>query len=306
MKIAVTSPSFSKHPVLIKKIKDTFESVKLNSDGLVFNRNELIDYLKGYEAIIVGLDTIDQEVIDSLPQLKIISKYGVGLNNIDRDYCKKKGIEIGWTGGINRLSVAEMCLGNILSLIRNLSISSNLLAKGLWVKNGGEQLSGKRVGIIGLGFIGKELVRLLSPFHCEIWVNDILYDDDFISQNTLFKKSKDEIYAECKVISLHVPYSEKTHHMLGSLQLKKMKDGTILINSARGGLIDESALLKELVSGRISAALDVFEVEPPTNLNLLQLENLISTPHIGGNSIEAVEAMGLSAIEHLIKYSKEI
>lgn len=305
MKIAVTSPSFCKHPVLIKKIKEAFDSVKLNTEGKLFNQHELIQFLKGYDAVIIGLDTISHQVIEALPELKIISKYGVGLNNIDLDYCHKKGIVIGWTGGVNRLSVAEMCLGNILALIRNLSISSKLMAKGEWVKNGGEQLTGKRVGIIGLGFIGKELVRLLSPFHCEIWVNDIVYDEDFVVKNNLSKKTKEEIFSACKVISLHVPYSEDTHHLVGASQMNQMKDGAILINSARGGLVDEVALFSELKSGRISAALDVFEVEPPTDLNFLQLNNLISTPHIGGNSVEAVEAMGLSAIAHLVKYTEE-
>jgi D-3-phosphoglycerate dehydrogenase len=303
MKVAVTSPSFSKHPVLIKKINESFDMVKLNAEGKIFTQEELIEYLDGYEAVIVGLDSINKEVIDALPDLKIISKYGVGLNNIDLDYCKEKGISIGWTGGVNRLSVAELCLGNMLSLIRNLSPSSKQMAKGKWIKNGGEQLSGKRVGIIGLGHIGKELVRLLTPFQCEIWVNDLVYDDDFVKINGLLKKSKEEIYSNCKVISLHVPFTNLTNNLIGKKELSTMSDGTILINSARGGLIDESALLEELKTGRISAALDVFEVEPPTNSELLSLDNLLATPHIGGNSVEAVEAMGLSAIGHLQTYS---
>jgi phosphoglycerate dehydrogenase-like enzyme len=299
MKVAVTSPSFSKHPVLIKKINGIFKDVKLNSDGKIFTQSELINYLKGYDAVIVGLDSMNKDVLDALPELKIISKYGVGLNNIDLDYSKKKGIKIGWTGGVNRLSVAEMCLGNILSLIRNLSTSSKQMANGEWVKNGGEQLTGKSIGIVGLGFIGKELIRLLTPFNCQIYVNDIVYDEDFIANNHLTKKSKEEIFASCKVISLHVPYSIVTHNLVGADQLTQMKDGTILINSARGGLVNEVALYNELKKGRIYAALDVFEIEPPKNLELLRLNNLISTPHIGGNSIEAIESMGLSAIAHL-------
>jgi phosphoglycerate dehydrogenase-like enzyme len=299
MKIAVTSPSFSKHPVLIEKINSLFDAVKLNSNGKIFTQEELIDYLQGYEAVIVGLDEINKVVIDALPSLKIISKYGVGLNNIDLDYSNEKHIVIGWTGGVNKLSVAEMCVGNILSLIRNMGPSSKKLARGFWEKSGGEQLSGKRIGIIGLGFIGKEMVRLLSPFRCEIWVNDLEYDQQFVSENNLIIKAKEEIYESCKVITLHIPFTNDTNNLIAASELASMQDGTILINSSRGGMIDEIALYEELKTGRLAAAIDVFQVEPPVNLDLLQLDNLIATPHIGGSSTEAIVAMGMSAISHI-------
>jgi|TARA_R110000737_G_scaffold191335_2_gene212785 phosphoglycerate dehydrogenase-like enzyme len=302
MKIAVTSPSFSKHPVLIKKINEAFSDVKLNTEGKIFSQSELIEFISGYDATIVGLDEFNQEVIDSSPDLKIISKYGVGLNNIDLDYCEKKGIAIGWTGGVNRLSVAEMCLGNILSLIRNMGPSSSQLSRGEWKKHGGEQLTGKRIGIIGLGFIGKEMVRLLAPFYCDIWVNDIEYDQDYIAKNNLSIKTKEEIYKACKVISLHIPLVPETRELIGQNELAMMQNQTIILNSARGGMIDEIALFNELKTGRLAAALDVFEIEPPTNSEFLKLDNLIATPHIGGSAVEAIEAMGMSAIEHLEKF----
>jgi phosphoglycerate dehydrogenase-like enzyme len=299
MKIAVSSPSFSKHPVLIKTIQEAFENVKLNTEGRVFSSAEFIEFAKDSDAIIVGLDQVTKDVIDALPSLKFISKYGVGLDNIDLEYCRQKNIEIGWTGGVNRLSVAEMCLGNMLSLIRNISPSSKLLASGIWEKQGGEQLSGKRVGIIGLGYIGKELVRLLQPFHCEIWVNDLVYDENYIRENELVICEKEDIYKSCKVISIHLPLTSETKKLISEKELSLMQDYTILINSSRGEIVDQSSLHNELKTGRISAALDVFEVEPPTNLEFLGFTNLISTPHIGGNAKEAVEAMGISAIKHL-------
>ena len=304
MKIAVTSPSFCKHPVLIKTITEAFSDVKLNSEGKIFKGNEFIEFVQDCEAVIVGLDPVTKVEIDALPKLKIVSKYGVGLDNVDLEYCKEKNILIGWSGGVNRLSVAEMCLGNMLTLIRNIAPSSKQMSRGEWIKVGGEQLSGKKIGIIGLGFIGKELVRLLQPFGCEIYVNDVVYDDVFIAHYNLIKKSKEEIYSACRVITIHTPLVPETLNLIGQKELSLMKDSTILLNSSRGGIVDENALYNELKTGRLYAALDVFEIEPPMHKEFLKLDNLTATPHIGGNSIEAVEAMGISAIQHLMEYYK--
>ena len=205
MRVAVTSPSFSKHPDLIAKMATEFPDAKLNTEGLRFSKKELIEYLKGFEAAIVGLDQIDEEVLLALPELKIIAKYGVGLNNIDLDACKKHKIKIGWTGGVNRISVAEMVIGNALSLLRNLYQTSNLLSNGTWQKNGGEQLTGKTVGIIGVGYIGKEVVRMLQPFNCKILVNDIIDQSAYYQENGLIESTKEEIFKNCDVITVHTP-----------------------------------------------------------------------------------------------------
>lgn len=306
MKVAVTSPSFSKHPDLISKMSLEFPDAKLNSEGLIFSKDELIDYLKGYEAAIVGLDEIDEEVLTQLPELKIIAKYGVGLNNIDIEACKKYKVKIGWTGGVNRTSVAEMVLGNSLSLLRNLYQTSNLLTTGVWQKNGGEQLTGKTVGIIGVGFIGKELVRLLKPFKCKILVNDIVKQDEYYKENNLIKVSKEEIFKNSDVITIHTPLTKETKYLINEKAFSLMKPNAIVINTARGGIVDEKDLYNALKDGVIkAAAIDVYEQEPPTNLELLNLPNLICTPHIGGNAKEAVLAMGMSAIGHLIDYKKQ-
>ncbi len=300
MKIAVTSPSFSKHPELIKEMSDSFSDFKLNSEGKRFNEAALIDYLSGYDAAIVGLDQITKTVIDALPDLKIIAKYGVGLNNIDLEYCRQKNITIGWTGGVNKLSVAEMVIGNAISLLRNLYVSSNQLSNGEWIKNGGVQLTGKTVGIIGVGYIGKEVVRLLQPFHCKILANDIIDQDDYYDANGLIKASKETIYQEADIITIHTPLTEETEHMISASSIQQMKSQAIIINTARGGIVEEQVLKKALLNKTIGgAALDVYENEPATDLSLLNIPNLINTPHIGGNSKEAVYLMGMSAINHL-------
>lgn len=303
MKIAITSPSFSKNSLLKEKIYHYFPDAKLNLEGIRFNKNDFINFVNDAEAIIVGLEEIDEEVLNKLPYLKIIAKYGVGLNNIDLEACKKRNIQIGWTGGVNRLSVAEMTLGYMLMLCRNLYITSNELKQGIWNKSGGFQLSAKTVGIIGVGYIGKELVRLLEPFGCTILVNDIINQSDYYTQHKLIEVSKEELYARSDIVTIHTPLDTNTLSMININVFKQMKESAFILNSARGGIINENDLKLALQNGLIAgAAIDAYIEEPPTDMELLKLPNLICTPHIGGNAQEAVESMGLSAIQHVREY----
>ncbi|MDN5054598.1 phosphoglycerate dehydrogenase [Aliarcobacter butzleri] len=303
MNITVTSPSFSSNKTLQQEIYKYFPKAKLNLDGKRFNKKDLIDYIKDADAIIVGLEPIDKEVLEQCQNLKIVSKYGVGLNNIDLEACKKRDITIGWTGGVNKLSVAEMTLGYMLMLCRNLFITSNELKNGIWNKSGGFQLSEKRIGIIGVGYIGKELIRLLKPFNCEILVNDIINQEQYYKENNLKEVSKEEIFKTCDIVTIHTPFDSTTDNLINKKVFETMKNGSFIINSARGGIINEDdlkyALLNNLIAG---AAVDAYVEEPPSDKELLSLPNLICTPHIGGNSREAVEAMGLSAINHLKEF----
>ena len=303
MKIIATSPSFSKNKTLQEEIYKYFPSAKLNLEGKRFNQEELIEYIKDADAIIVGLEPINSEVLDSCPKLKMISKYGVGLNNIDLEECKKRDIKIGWTGGVNRLSVAEMALGFMLMFSRNLFITTNQLKMGTWNKSGGFQLTGKTIGIVGMGYIGKELVRLLEPFRCKIMVNDIINQDEYYKKHDLIEVSKEELYRESDFISIHTPQDESTFNFITLNEMKLMKSTSYLLNTARGGLINEQDIKFALQNGIIAgAAIDAYIEEPPIDKEFLSLPNLICTPHIGGNAKEAVEAMGMSAIGHLKEF----
>lgn len=300
MNIVATSPSFSQNKTLQKEMYQFFPNAKLNLEGKRFNKKDLIDYIKEADGIIVGLEPIDEEVLSQCPNLKIVSKYGVGLNNIDLEACKKRDIAIGWTGGVNKLSVAEMTLGYMLMLMRNLFVTSNELKNGIWNKSGGFQLSGKKIGIIGVGHIGKEVVRLLKPFDCKVYVNDIINQDEYYSENGLMEVSKEEIFQTCDIVTIHTPYDDTTKDLVTIEVFKMMKNSSFIINSARGGIINEDdlkyALQNNLIAG---AAMDAYVEEPPTDKELLNFPNLICTPHIGGNAKEAVAAMGFSAIENL-------
>ncbi len=305
MKIAIPNKAFSFNETLVAELKEKYPDVKINTTGIRYNGQELIDFIGDAEAVIVGLEDFNKHIIDSCPSVKALAKYGVGLNNVDLDYCKEKGIYIGWKAGVNRLSVAEMAMGFMLMLIRNLYVTSNQLKNGIWNKDGGMDLSKRTIGIIGVGHIGKELIRLLQPFQCRILVNDIIEQDDYYASVGVEAVSKEELFQQADIITLHTPLTAKTEKLINEEALTSMKNSALVINTARGEIVDLPALKVALKSGQIAGAgLDVYYEEPPEDTELLAIENLINTPHIGGNSIESVLAMGRSAIDELIQYQE--
>lgn len=303
MTIAVTSKSFSKNAYLKQQLLNVFPDVKFNYADKKLTPIETVEFLQDCEGAIVALEEITEWVLSQLPTLKIIAKYGVGLDNIDLTACKKHGVHIGWTGGVNKTSVAEMTLGFMLMLSRNLYLTSNQLKEGIWNKNGGSSLYGKTIGIIGIGHIGKEVIQLLKPFGCTILVNDIIDQTTYYAKQNVLHCSKEEIFQKSDIISLHTPSTEQTFHLINASTLALMKSSAYIINTARGDIINLHDFKSALSSGRIAgAAIDVYDIEPPQDRALLSFPNLICTPHIGGNAHEAVVAMGESAIIHLKEY----
>lgn len=298
--IGVTTSSFSKDQWLIAQLRKSFKEIFINEGGKRLSRGELVALLRKCDAAIVGIDAINGDILSQCPRLKRISKFGVGLDNIDFEACGRHGVEVLHRQGVNRRSVSEMTLGFMLSLVRNLYVTSNQHKRGRWNKQGGIQLSGKTVGIIGVGHIGKDLVTLLKPFGCTILGNDIIEQSEYYRENNVVEASKEEIYRTADIITVHTPLTGKTRGLINKETLAMMKSTAYVINTARGGIINEAHLKAALENGEIAgAAMDVYEVEPPVDSELLELENLFCTPHIGGNSREAVEAMGLAAIDNL-------
>jgi D-3-phosphoglycerate dehydrogenase len=304
--IGVTTVAFSKNKELVAQLKSLgFLLVKINEDGKRFERADLMKFLVDCEIAIVGLDKVDVELLESLPKLKAISKYGVGLDNIDLLACKSRGVDVLHTQGVNKRSVSEMALGFMLSLMRNLYVTSNQLKEGRWNKNGGVQLSEKTVGIMGMGNIGKDFVRLLKPFNCRNLINDIFDLTEYSKEDDLIVASKEQIFREADAISVHTPLNYETTNLFNEGTFGLMKPGSVLINTARGGIVNLNDLKKALKKGLIGgAAIDVYDTEPPEDTELLSIPNLLNTPHIGGNSEEAVEAMGQAAIYHVTNYFK--
>jgi len=298
--IAVTSRSFSKNRVLRNELLLKYKNVTFNNKGLKLQGNALIDFLKGHEKVITALEKIDDNLLVQLPDLKVISKYGVGTDMIDMSAMQKYGVKLGWTGGVNRRSVSELVISLAITLLRHVSLAHQEVLSGIWRQHVGGHLSGKTVGIIGCGFVGKDLVRLLQPFDCPILVNDIEKYDKFYKEYDIRAVSKEELLINSDIVTLHTPLDESTKNMITAERLALMKSDAILINIARGGLIDEVALKKMLMTGKLAAAaLDVFAIEPPQDKELLELHNFIVTPHIGGSSNEAILAMGRAAIDGL-------
>jgi phosphoglycerate dehydrogenase-like enzyme len=299
-RIAVCSRSFSRSKVLRKEILEGYDNVYFNDNGVSLNGDALVDFLQGATHAIIALEKIDDAILSKLPKLKVISKYGVGLDMIDMESMQKYNIRLGWTGGVNSRSVSELVISFSISLLRHVSESHGEVLSGTWRQHVGGYLSGRIVGIIGCGFIGKDLVKLLQPFNCLILVNDIQNYDAFYKQYNIKSVEKDELLAKSDVVTLHTPLDDSTINMLTAERLSLMKSDAILINAARGGLIDELALKNMLKNGKLGgAALDVFAIEPPKDKELLELPNFIVTPHIGGSAKEAILAMGRAAIDGL-------
>ena len=305
MKIKVTANAFSKNNTLRNELLCYFPNSEFNETGKRFVGKELVAYLSDADGAIIGLENITDELLLQLPNLKIIAKYGVGLDNIDQIACKKNNVKVGWTGGVNKLSVAEMTLGFMLDLSRNLQLTSNQLKEGLWNKSGGRQLSGQTIGIIGLGHIGKELVRLLKPFNCTILCHDIIEQNEYCIKENVLSVSLKELLIRSEIVTLHTPLTHLTEGMVNHSFLSSMKKDSYLINTARGLIVVLDDLKKALTNNIIlGAAIDVYDIEPPKDKELLSLQNLICTPHTGGNSSETIVLMGQSAIKHLIFFNK--
>jgi len=298
--LAVTSRSFSQHPILRNEVLKLYPEAKFNDEGLSLSGDSLVEFLKGYEKAITALETIDDSILSKLPDLKVIGKYGVGLDMIDLHSMKKFDVKLGWTGGVNKRSVSELVVSFAIHLLHRVAFANKEVRRGEWYQVKGRQLTDCTFGIVGCGHIGKDLVRLLKPFECNILAHDILDFKEFYQENNVTPVGLDELLQKSDVVTLHLPKNDSTKNILNKDRLQMLKKDAILINLARGGLIDEVALKKILNESSIAgAALDVFSVEPPTDIDFAHLDNVLITPHIGGSTEEAILAMGMAAIEGL-------
>ncbi len=298
--LVIASRSFSKHPVLRKEVLKRYPNAKFNDEGLSLNGESLIEFLDGHEKAITALEKIDDSILKLLPNLKVIGKYGVGLDMIDLRAMKRHGVNLGWTGGVNKRSVSELVISYSIALLHRTIFANAEVRKGKWYQVKGRQLSDCTVGIIGCGHVGKDLVELLQPFNCKILANDVLDFNDFYKKYEVTSVGLEELIRKSDIVTLHLPLDKSTQNILDSDKLSLLKNDAVLINLARGGLVDEVALKELLNNNKIAgAALDVFEVEPPVDPSFATMDNVLITPHIGGSTEEAILAMGMAAIEGL-------
>lgn len=298
--VAVCSRSFSRHQQLRKELLDIFPRAYFNDEGVSLSGPSLVEFLSKADLAITALEVIDEMVITSLPNLKGIGKYGVGMDMIDFHALDKADVKFGWTGGVNKRSVSELVLTMMISLLRYVPQSNADARVGLWKQKIGRQLSNKTIGVIGCGHVGKDLIQLLQPFACRVLANDLVSFPSFYKKYGVEEVAIETIMREADVITLHLPLDESTKNIISRDRIKMMKNDAIIINTARGGLIDEVALKDALINKDIFAAgLDVLNVEPPKDLDILNLPNVLVTSHLGGSSEEAVLAMGRAAINGL-------
>lgn len=246
-------------------------------------KTELPNIIGEYDALIVRSATkVTADLIAKGKNLKVIGRAGDGLDNIDVAQAEKQGITVVNTPHVASVSVAELVIGHLLVLARNILPGTLTLREGKWLKEElmGTQLSGKTLGIVGCGNIGREVKRLASALGMKVLTVDVCVSDEFIPIDVMLP--------EADFVTIHVPLTPHTRHLISTKEFAKMKDDVLLINCSRGGIVDEEALYYALLQGKVKgAALDVFEQEPPKNSRLLALSNVIATPHVGAQTYEA-------------------
>jgi len=268
-------------------------------------KEELVNRIKDFDAMIVRSATkVRQPMIDKMGRMKLIIRGGVGIDNIDADYARQKGIEVKNTPAASSRSVAEITIGHMLALARHIARGTQTIKEGKWEKNAlkGTELLDKTLGIIGIGRIGKEVAKMANALGMKV----IAYDPYITEADELELVDLDTLLKNSDYISIHVPFTSETKYLLDKVEFEKMKDGVIVINCARGGVVNEDALLDVIKSGKVrGAGIDVFEEEPPKPGELLNLPNVTFTPHIGAATSEAQARIGEEIANILIEFAKE-
>ena len=299
MKILITEPISQEGKEIFEK--EGFEIMeKMN-----LSKEELKKAIKGTEAIIVRSKTkIDREIIEAADRLRVIGRAGIGLDNIDCEAAEEKNIAVLNTPQSPVVSVAELTLGLILACARNLKRAILSLKEGKWEKEKleGIEIFGKTLGIIGLGRIGKEVAKRAISLGMKV----VFYDPSVDAFPEARKVNLDTLYSLSDIITIHVPLIPQTTHLISKEAFSKMKDNVILINCARGGIVDEEALYTALTDGKVFAAgLDVFEKEPAVGNKLLGLPNIVATSHLGSHTKEGQLRVGREIAEKVTKVLKE-
>jgi D-3-phosphoglycerate dehydrogenase len=298
-RVLVAATSFGRYDARMRtELEAAVGEVIYNATGKPMTSDELVRALPGLDGIIAGLDYLDRPAIESADQLRVIARYGVGLDRVDLDAARQKGIVVTYTPGANSSSVAELTLGVMLALARHIYEAASCTCRGEWPRVTGFSLEGKTVGLVGFGAIGRHVAKLLSGFGCRVIATDVYFDAKAGAELNVQQVDLPTLLKEADIVSLHTPALPETNQMVNDDFLAQMKPGALLVNTARGELIDEAALLRALQSGRLGgAALDAFSEEPPCKDNpLLQQKNLILTPHIGAHTDGAANAMGWGAL----------
>lgn len=301
-KILATPRSFGKaSPAPIHLLQQAGYEVVQNPVGGILTEEQMKEHIADAVGIIIGVDPLNAAVLDAAKNLRAISKYGVGTDNIDLDKAKALGIPVSITRGANADAVADYAFTLMAACARKLIPIDKQCHQKDWGKVTSIDIYGKTLGILGLGAIGRGLARRAQGFGMRVLAYDVYWDDAYAAQNSIEKATPEEIYAQCDFISLHMPLTTETKNMISAPQFDKMRPTAILVNTARGGIIDEDALVSALQQGKIYAAgIDAFSEEPPQSETLYTLPNLVMGSHCAASTEGAVESMGMMAAQNLL------
>ena len=308
LKILLTNHYEGKPAEIIKSaVPDGFELEMLES----VSQQELEGKVKEADYLLVsGRLKINRTVLENATNIKMIQRTGVGLDSIDLEYIRNHDIPFYVNKGVNAQSVAEHTILLMLASLRNLVEINENTKRGIWKKQAQgvctHELCGKTVGLIGMGAIGRKVAGMLKAFGAEVLYNDVskMKQEDENALGIKFS-TREEIIEKSDIISLHCPLTDDTRHMINDRAVNKMKNGVILINTARGGLIDEAALINGIKNGKIAGAgIDVYEKEPVDNSEVLNLQNVITTPHIGGVTYDSFYQMMYQAMRNIEMFDK--
>lgn len=304
MKILLTSTSFQDtpgmHQELLKETSFYVETLR----GPV-GKNILLPIIKNFDGVICGDDEYTRDVlfIGKQGRLKVLSKYGVGLDKIDIGAANELGISVFNTVGINQVSVAEHTITLILTFLKNIHFEYNITKEGGWHRLIGHELQGKIIGIYGLGKIGMEFAKRISVFGVKILAYDKFYNEDFLHNYQIQKvESISELISSVQILSIHVPLNEETKHTIDWNIIMRIDKPIIIVNTSRALILEQNALIKGLQLGKISGYLtDVMDQEPMDPVNILRnFSNVLITPHIGSRTYETVVRQGIKAVENLV------
>ncbi|MCC7446310.1 MAG: phosphoglycerate dehydrogenase [Anaerolineae bacterium] len=264
--------------------------------------HELRALLPGYDGAILGLDICDAAAIEAAVNLRVISRYGAGVDQVDLDAATQHGIAVTNTPGANRIAVAELAIGMMYALARSIPLVAGAARNNVWKRAAGWELTDKTLGVVGFGEIGREVAARAQGIGMRVLAYDPFWTGDMKGAQ---KVDLPTLIRESDVITLHCALTPETESLINAERIAQMRNGACLINTARGGLVDETALYDALKSGKLSgAAADVFRKDPPTNNPLLALDNFIATPHIGATTRESVLRMSMMSAQNLVAVLK--
>ena len=304
-KVLITQTPFSDNSKkAINYLKKNNIDFTLNPFGRIPTEEEMLGLVSNYAIILAGTAPITSQVIENAPNLKLIARAGVGLDNIDLNYAKTREIEVTYTPDAPAPAVAEFTVGLMLVLLRHIGLSDRNIHNGQWKKYIGRRLRKCVVGVIGVNRTGKKLIQLISGFGPSIIANDIRPDYRFGKNYDFNWVDKKTLLSNSDIITLHVPLTDDTHNLIGRREFDLMKSDSILINTSRGGIVNEDALIRALNSGKIKgAALDVFEREPYDG-PLREVQNCILTSHMASATSDCLEAMEMGAAKEIVRFLK--